>query len=186
MCQARIYSASQDGFTLIEILITLLILAVGLMGLAGLQARMLNTQFEAYQRAQAVMLAEDMASRLRTNIVASRAATYAVTTQYGTGNSLGDAACTSNDDLCVWSQALKGISVKQGAQALGSMIGARGCLQTVSGSATSQQVIRVTVVWQGLTPTVAPASTCGKDTYGGDDRLRRAVSVDVTLAYLGV
>lgn len=186
MCQARIYSAPQFGFTLIEVLITLLILAVGLMGLAGLQTRMLSTQFEAYQRAQAVMLAEDMASRLRTNIATARATSYVVTTQYGTGNSLGDTACASSDDLCVWSQALKGATVKQGTQSVGSMIGARGCLETVSGSATSQQVIRVTVVWQGLSPIVAPASACGKDIYGGDDRLRRAVSVDVTLAYLGV
>lgn len=185
MRRIRSYPALQAGFTLIEILITLLILAIGLMGLAGLQARMLNAQFEAYQRAQAVMLAEDMTNRLRTNITIARATTYTATTQYGTGNSLGDTSCASNDDVCVWSQALKGASTKQGSLSVGSMIGARGCIETVSGSATSQQVVRVTVVWQGLSPTVAPASTCGKDSYG-DDRLRRAVSVDVTLAYLGV
>lgn len=186
MRRVRSSPAPQAGFTLIEILVTLLILAIGLMGLAGLQARMLNAQFEAYQRAQAVMLTEDMTNRLRTNIAVARATTYTATTQYGTGNSLGDTtSCTSSDDVCVWSQALKGASTKLGALNVGSMIGARGCLETVSGSATSQQVVRVTVVWQGLTPTVAPASTCGKDSYG-DDRLRRAVSVDVTLAYLGV
>ncbi|WP_324731792.1 type IV pilus modification protein PilV [Pseudomonas paeninsulae] len=190
MRPARIYTAFQAGFTLIEVLITLLVLAVGLMGLAGMQARMLNSQFEAYQRAQAVMLVGDMANRLRSNVSAARDARYVSATLYGINNALGDATdCTSGNvvenDLCAWNQALKGASITEGTQKLSAMIGARGCIESISGSATSQMVVRVTVVWQGLSPTVAPASACGKESYG-DDRQRREVFVDVTLAYLGV
>ena len=183
------YKACQAGFTLIEVLVTLLVLAIGLMGLAGLQAKMLNAQLESYQRSQAVMLAEDMANRLRANVSAARDAEYVSATVYGINNVLGDTDCDAGSvvdkDLCAWNQALKGASTTDGGQQLGSMIGARGCIDSISGSATSQVVVRVTVVWQGLSPTVAPSSTCGEDSYG-DDRQRRAISVDVTLAYLGV
>lgn len=183
----------QSGFSLIEVLITLIILAIGLMGLAGLQNRMLNAEFESYQRSQALMLAEDMVSRIRSNPAAARASNYSGNTVYGTGNILGDDVCnpanTTTFDLCSWSAALKGASVTlndEDETQVGAMIGARGCIQTVSGTATSEVVLRVTVAWQGLSPTVAPALTCGQGSFGADDSMRRAVSVLVTLAYLGV
>lgn len=182
----------QSGFSLIEVLITLIILAIGLMGLAGLQNRMLNAEFESYQRSQALMLAEDMVSRIRSNPAAARASNYSGNTVYGTGNILGDDACnpanTTTFDLCSWSAALKGASVtlNDDETQVGAMIGARGCIQTVSGTATSEVVLRVTVAWQGLSPTVAPALTCGQGSFGADDSMRRTVSVLVTLAYLGV
>lgn len=182
----------QSGFSLIEVLITLIILAIGLMGLAGLQNRMLNAEFESYQRSQALMLVEDMVSRIRSNPAAARASNYSGNAVYGTGNILGDDACnpanTTTFDLCSWSAALKGASVtlNEDETLVGTMIGARGCIETVSGTATSEVVLRVTVAWQGLSPTVAPALTCGQGSFGADDSMRRTVSVLVTLAYLGV
>lgn len=55
------------AFTLIEILITMTILSVGLLGLAGLQATSLKTNQSAYSRSQATQLAYDMADRIRAN-----------------------------------------------------------------------------------------------------------------------
>lgn len=182
--------AACRGFTLIEVLVTVLILAIGLLGLAGLQSRMLEGQFEAYQRAQAMLLAEDMASRIRSNATEARNGDYGGTTvlglqdQAGSCNYLAPVNSVANDLAC-WNQALRGVSVKDNALQLGSIIGARGCIDNVSGGATTQKVVRVTVAWQGIAPTVAPAQSCGSGAYGADDRLRRAVSVDVTLAYLG-
>ena len=57
------------GFTLIEVLIAVLVLAVGLLGLAGLQATSLKNTQSAYNRSQATELAYDMADRIRANIV---------------------------------------------------------------------------------------------------------------------
>ncbi|MCX7094486.1 MAG: type IV pilus modification protein PilV [Methylobacter sp.] len=55
------------GFTLIEVLIAMLVLAVGLLGLAGLQATGLKNNQSAYNRSQAIQLAYDLADRIRAN-----------------------------------------------------------------------------------------------------------------------
>ena len=55
------------GFTLIEVLIAMVVLAVGLLGLAGLQATSLRNNQSAYNRSQATQLAYDLADRMRAN-----------------------------------------------------------------------------------------------------------------------
>jgi type IV pilus assembly protein PilV len=62
------------------------------------------------------------------------------------------------------------------------MIGARGCLVQVN---AGDQIYRVTVAWQGLSETVAPAedNTCGEDEYGSE-KLRRTVSAIVRIGDL--
>ena len=52
---------SQRGTSLVEVLVTMVILAIGLLALAGLQARLHVLQIESYQRAQALILLQDMA-----------------------------------------------------------------------------------------------------------------------------
>ena len=58
---------SQRGFTLIEVLVAIVVLAIGLLGLAGLQASSLKNNTSAYTRSQAQLLAYDMLDRLRAN-----------------------------------------------------------------------------------------------------------------------
>ena len=52
---------------MLEVFITIVILTIGLLGLAGLQSRLQASEMEAYQRAQALILLNDMASRIATN-----------------------------------------------------------------------------------------------------------------------
>lgn len=179
---------AQSGFTLIEVLVTLLILAVGLLGLAGLQTRMLATELEAYQRSHALVLVQDMVNRVNANRAEARSGAYSGATVYGSDTThVCSTASVVGADLCQWSEALQGAGTADADGAdVGAMIGARGCIETVSGSANSEVILRVTVVWQGMSPTVAPSLTCGEGAYGDDDRMRRAVSMLVTLAYLGV
>lgn len=59
------------GFTLIEVLIAVVLLAGGLLGLAALQAASLKNNQSAYNRSQATQLAYDMADRIRANPVES-------------------------------------------------------------------------------------------------------------------
>ena len=57
----------QRGFTLIEVLIAVLVLSIGLLGLAALQTSGLGMNHSAYLRSQATILAADMADRMRAN-----------------------------------------------------------------------------------------------------------------------
>jgi len=58
---------SQGGFSMIEVLVTVLILAIGLLGLAGLQSTSLRSNHSAMLRSQATVLAYDIVDRLRAN-----------------------------------------------------------------------------------------------------------------------
>lgn len=69
----------QRGAGLIEILVAVLILALGLLGMAGLQANALKTNQSSYARGQAVMLSYYMLDAMR----ADRAA--AISLSYNTG-----------------------------------------------------------------------------------------------------
>lgn len=64
------------GFTLIEVLVSLVILAIGLLGLAVMQvASMQNTQGGSL-RAQAVLMAYNIVDRMRANIAGSNNGAY--------------------------------------------------------------------------------------------------------------
>lgn len=55
------------GLTLVEIMVALLVLSIGILGLASLQTASLSFSAAAYQRTQATVLAYDMADRMRSN-----------------------------------------------------------------------------------------------------------------------
>ena len=68
MAQYRIRKQTNlQGFTLIEVLVALLVLSVGLLGLASLQANGLRMNYSAYTRTQAVLLANDISDKMRAN-----------------------------------------------------------------------------------------------------------------------
>ncbi len=67
---------SQSGFSLMEVLIALLIMSIGLLGLAALQATSLKANHGAYQRTQATFLAYDIMDRMRANRIQAAAGSY--------------------------------------------------------------------------------------------------------------
>ena len=79
---AQRHRPQQRGFTLVEALVALIVLAVGLLGIAALYVESLSASRSALLRTQAVNLAADMADRIRANRIAGIA--YAVDTA-GTG-----------------------------------------------------------------------------------------------------
>jgi type IV pilus assembly protein PilV len=106
-----------SGFTLIEVLIAMIILAVGLLGLAGLQATSLRNNQSAYNRSQATQLAYDIADRIRSNV--DDANNYATSTYITVASTAAviqtdcdsiSTTCTTADmaqnDLFQWNAAL--------------------------------------------------------------------------------
>jgi len=69
---------SSAGFSLIEVLVAVLILSIGLLGLAGLQAASVRNTNSSYLRSQAVTLAGDITDRMRANLSDASAGSYNV------------------------------------------------------------------------------------------------------------
>ncbi|AYH45041.1 type IV pilus modification protein PilV [Azoarcus sp. DN11] len=178
----------QDGFSLLEVLVSIVILAIGLLGLAGLQTKANGVEMEAYQRSVALMLVEDMANRVAAgrNYVADfqavSLAAYGVgDTQAATCPTTGDAAA----QLCEWSNAMKGAAEKKGTASIGAPIGMRGCLISVAPTDAALGEFFVVGVWQGTVPTASPPNnTPGAQCAAGVDfgaGLRRAVVTRVLI-----
>jgi type IV pilus assembly protein PilV len=87
----------QQGFTLIEVLIAVVVLAGGLLGLAGLQARGLSNNQSAYNRSLATQLAYDIADRMRANH--NQGPSYQTTTATMTSVN----SCTAAPNTCTCS-----------------------------------------------------------------------------------
>lgn len=178
---------TQRGTSLLEVLITIVILAIGLLGLAGLQARLQSSEMEAYQRAQALILLNDMASRIATN--------RANALSYVTGSSSplgGTTACPTTTatrqqiDAGEWCNALRGAGETLGGGNVGAMVGGRGCVESLG----SGEYL-VTVAWQGMTPVSAPGPACGQGLYNGaagsacsGDLCRRVITTVVRIGNL--
>jgi type IV pilus assembly protein PilV len=180
----------QRGTSMVEVLVTLVVIAFGLLGMAGLQMRLQVSEVESYQRSQALLLLNDMASRIATNRTAATAGAYAVAaaSPLGAGTTCpGGTSTQAQRDLREWCQALQGAGEVLGSNNAGAMIGGRGCVENVGGD------IMVTVAWQGMTPISAPPTSiqCGEGEYDGaagspcaDDRCRRTVTTLVRIATL--
>jgi type IV pilus assembly protein PilV len=62
-----VFRTAATGFTLVEVLVALVVLSVGMLGIAALYLDSLRASRAALYRTQAVNLASDMADRIRTN-----------------------------------------------------------------------------------------------------------------------
>ncbi len=105
VCQERI---TQTGTTLIEVLVSILVVSIGLLGLAGLFANSLKSTNEGYLYSQVVTLTYDMADRIRANPSAISA--YAGAPPANLAKDCSRAICTPTElaayDLYTWKQQL--------------------------------------------------------------------------------
>ncbi|QEQ98468.1 type IV pilus modification protein PilV [Neptunomonas concharum] len=94
---------AQQGATLIEILITVLVMSVGLVGMATLQFDAVKLNNDALLRTKAVNLANDMADRIRANPDAAEGGDYDFTLGATAPTSPAD---TAEQDQSDWLAAL--------------------------------------------------------------------------------
>jgi len=191
------------GFSMIEVLVALVIVVLGLLGLAGLQVRMQQAEFESYQRAQALILLQDIVDRIQLHRVTAPCFQFTTNTTTGApylGNgatftpacsiSDSDNNTQANDTMNEWSSLLQGAAESGSA---GAMVGARGCVSydpttevdAGSGAIPGTGIYTVVISWKGTIETIAPPVNCGNDNtlYVAETR-RRAISTTFRLGAL--
>ena len=138
----------QSGMTLIEILVTVLVLAVGLLGMASLTVGSLKNNQGAFLRTQATVLAYDMADRMKSNAAEAIASSYDNQT---TSDAHADPGCMAagctgaqrvNADLFFWKQQIEGAN---GNMAM--LPGGVGTIVGGGGATTAGNIFTITITW---------------------------------------
>ncbi len=156
---------TQRGFSLIEVLITIFIVAIGLLAGAALQLISKKNSYDAVQRTTAAALAHEIIERMRANPTQRDQYLIAAVTEM----SQPGVDCTSSDcsaaelaqhDLWTWRNALLGNAETVDGEASGGLVSPEGCI--TAGAACGQYDIAI--AWRGVTPLPeADASTPAND-----------------------
>lgn len=190
----------QHGFSLIEVLIAAIILAVSLLGLISLQTQSYFTTFESRQNVQAIYAAQDIIERLRMNRpawisanLASASATYRVNVgtnqtsiaQPGCTDDSGLMSCATNalqvqHDLFSWQSLVTQVHVSGST----SLLNPVGCLSLTRDSNTDKNTslvsVQVIVSWQDKED-MADASATNGNTCGAGGTKNRQLVVSTTI-----
>ncbi len=150
----------QSGVTLIEVLISVVILSVGILGLTALQLSAKRAGFESVQRSMATALVRDITERMRMN--AGQITGYVIddltVTTAGTEPTPNckTADCTpaqlAAHDVWEWAQALGGASEQVGGASAGGLVSPRACITHAAG------IVNVAIAWQGFEDLGSPTS----------------------------
>jgi type IV pilus assembly protein PilV len=188
--------ARQGGFTLIEVLVTFVILAVGVLGIVSLLSVSKTSEYEAVQRARAVTMADGMLERIRNNPTGL----VAYVTGLGSSEAIGDgsqgtepapnctdAACDPDElalhDLWSWEQVLDGTGVTvDTSTATAGLAEPRGCITFLARPPWQRSgQLLVLLQWRGLQESTdgvaAGDDVCGAGATAGSDGYRRQVTV---------
>jgi type IV pilus assembly protein PilV len=128
------------GFSLVEVMVALMVLSIGMLGIAALYVESLRAGRTAIYRTQAVNLASDMAERIRANTDAGAAyAGAAANVGCNDGPALA-VECTPDQmaaqDLFDWQQIAQALLPNGNAQ-----------LQFVAGGAGVADTYTITLTW---------------------------------------
>lgn len=174
-------SRSSSGFSLIEVLVALFVIAIGVLGAVALQSRAVQAALESSQRSQALLLAEDMVDRIKNN--RKFASCYSGDDYLGVGAVVAAAGCSvmADVDRLAWDEALKGAAETQSdGSKSGAMVEARGCVVDAGGG-----IFRVSVAWKGVAKlqSAGVKDGCAAGEYEHED-YRRVISVSLRITNL--
>jgi type IV pilus assembly protein PilV len=90
----------QKGVTLLEVLVSVLVLGIGLLGVAGLQTSSMRNTNSSYERTMAVILTDTLTELMRSNPTVARAGGYSISN------------CTGNSALRtdLWVRSVKAVT----------------------------------------------------------------------------
>lgn len=139
---------NQNGFTLIEVMVTVFVLAVGILGVAGMQAVTVRESGNTYHRTQADLLVADIVDRMRAN--RNEARNGAASGYLGDPAAAAATDCTANTcdqptlavhDLFEWQQAMQNSNLPAGAMSITHV------QDMLSGTIVVGSVFNVRVFW---------------------------------------
>lgn len=177
-------STRAGGYALVETMVTIVVIAFGLLGVAGLVSRSFVTEAEATQRTQAALLLQDMVTRIEAN--RANAVQYvtgdAGITGYETVNSTKSllncdpAAPLVERDRCEWGRLIAGVEERIQGETASVLLGGIGCVYELD---AFNRVYAISVAWQGpsaaadaiVNDNFAPTN-CGRDLYGNEAQRR--------------
>lgn len=179
---------SQSGFSLLEVLISLIVFSLGLLAVAGLQTVSKQSNYESIQRTVAAQIATGLLEDIRTN--GGGIDVYTGSGDIG-GSSRGAQPvpnCSAGSecnpvqkatfDLWFWEQALDGTLETTGGTSAGGLVLPTLCVNGPVGGGAG--IYRVTIVWRGtasLASQGANACGTGSGNYGVQNALRRIVQI---------
>ena len=142
-------STRERGFSLLEVLIALLVLSVGLLGIAGLQTVSLKFNHQSYARTQATALTSDMVEKIMSNPVATRAGTFDRVLDSETSGNFPYGSCPASCtpaqlaffDISRWKSAIENPRI------LPQVKGKIERIPTPLIGAANQHVFKITVTW---------------------------------------
>lgn len=134
----------QTGFSLIEVLVTLVILSFGLLGVAGLLVSGVSNAASSEAMSKASQLAADMADRIRANPVVAMSATSEYITTYADAPPASPTTIAQRDKK-EWLEALA-VQLPQGDGKI---------TNTVSGG---QRKVEIEVRWSNCLGTLSDAA----------------------------
>jgi len=109
----QIIGTGQSGFSMLEVLISLVIIAIAMLGAAGLQLNVLRLNKGSQSRTQAIFLVSDMAERMEANKVAAVAGNYSQALTNASGVAATDCSTSACDaptlaawDISQWGQTI--------------------------------------------------------------------------------
>jgi type IV pilus assembly protein PilV len=156
------------GFSLLELLVTLVVLSIGLLGIGLMQTTNLGLTKTAYSRTQAMLLASDIADRIRAN--ENFASSYVTTSNTGntTPGCIAGAACLgaalAAADIQDWSNRIVAEFPGGSGQILDAAATPAAC-PGYTASAVAAGFMRVVITWG---ESAASTGSQGNDCYQFD------------------
>lgn len=179
----------QQGFSLLELLVSLLVFSIGLLGIAGLQLVSKQSSYESQERTIASQVAYGILEDMRTN--GSGIGVYVAAPDLGGGklaqqpvSNCRDASVPCSpaqkaaDDLSYWERIVDGAQEMGIEGNAGGILNPTVCIDGPAGGVAGMYT--VSIAWRGSVQTSNPdLSQCGAGTgqYGNADSYRRVLTV---------
>lgn len=188
------------GFSLIEIMISGFILALGLLGLAGMQSTAVKSTIEIQQRSLANSLITDITERMQLNrlwlrepgnsytIASLTNANLSVPNCVGSGGVFAN--CNGEDvkdnDLYEWKQKFTGAEINASTNGENGLVEADACIAVTPAAGSDGELVKIVISWfstvKSKDAAAGASSTDLTATCGTANAHRRQLSVETYIS----